>query len=57
MVEAFLTKHTDFVAIPLSLPESIRPQVQEAPVMLQLYPHRHGTDGFFMACLQCGRPS
>ena len=57
IVEAFLTKHTDFIAIPLSLPESIRPQAQEAPVMLQLYPHRHGTDGFFMACLQRGQPS
>jgi len=55
IVKAFLTKHADFAAMPLSLPESIRPRAQEAPVMLQLYPHRHGTDGFFMACLQRGQ--
>jgi len=54
IVEAFLAKHADFSAMPLSLPESIRPQEQEAPAMLQLYPHQHGTDGFFMACLQRG---
>lgn len=47
VVTEFLSRHTDFAAVPFRLPGGI-----EAPDgMLTLWPHRHGTDGFFIAKL------
>ncbi|MFO7173163.1 MAG: 16S rRNA (cytosine(967)-C(5))-methyltransferase RsmB [Bacillota bacterium] len=53
VVEAFLAEHPDFRPDDLTpfLPEALRgePGVQEG--WIQLLPHRHGTDGFFIARL------
>jgi 16S rRNA (cytosine967-C5)-methyltransferase len=51
-VDHFLTRHPDFVAVPLSeawLPDASIPG--EGPY-LSLTPRRHGTDGFFGAVLE-----
>ncbi len=50
VVEDFLKNHPDFALIPLHLPDSLSEQGQGG--MLQLWPHIHGTDGFFMARMQ-----
>ena len=48
VVANFLSKNGCFVAEPFSLPGGI-----SAPEgMLTLWPHRHGTDGFFIAKLR-----
>ncbi len=46
VVEAFLARHPEFTLEPVGgcLPESRREEK-----MLQLYPQRDGTDGFFIA--------
>lgn len=53
VVNAFLDRHSDFTAVPLQLPEPIG-TVPEG--QLTLWPHIHGTDGFFMACLERKEP-
>ena len=45
VVEAFLKDHPDFALAPFDLPGIGR--VEDG--MLTLWPHVHGTDGFFMA--------
>jgi len=47
VVKAFLASRPDFVADDLPLPESVAQDVGG-----YLYPHRHGTDGFFIARLR-----
>ena len=49
VVRAFLKQHGDFVLEQFRLPEPIG-CVEEG--MLTLWPHRHGTDGFFFARLR-----
>lgn len=48
VVEAFLAKEKRFTLESFTLPGPIG----TAPGMLTLWPHRHGTDGFFMAKLR-----
>lgn len=45
----FLVKHNDFTLDDFSLPGGLR---SEGGGMLTLWPHRHGTDGFFIARLK-----
>lgn len=47
-VRAFLDKEKGFTLLPLELPE---PFGRVAEGMLTLWPHRHGTDGFFFALM------
>ena len=49
VVEAFLAEHQEFSRVPFTLPGEIG-TVTEG--YITLYPHIHGTDGFFMAKLQ-----
>ncbi|MCL4424715.1 MAG: 16S rRNA (cytosine(967)-C(5))-methyltransferase RsmB [Firmicutes bacterium] len=57
VVEGFLKRHPDFAREDLRpfLPEGLHkvPQVDEG--WIQLYPHLHGTDGFFLARLRKGK--
>ena len=48
VVEQFLAKEKDFTLESFELPGPIG----RTPGMLTLWPHRHGTDGFFMAKLR-----
>ncbi len=50
IVNAFLEKHADFSVMPIqdALPKKVE---IEAGEFLQLYPHKHNTDGFFAAVL------
>ncbi len=50
IVNAFLQKHPDFSVLPAkeALPKKIEIETGD---YLQLYPHRHNTDGFFAAVL------
>ena len=50
-VHSFLARHPDFEAddLPAEMPEYRHPR---APRFLQLMPHIHGTDGFFIARLR-----
>ena len=48
VVEQFLAKEKDFILESFELPGPIG----RVPGMLTLWPHRHGTDGFFMAKLR-----
>lgn len=47
-VAAFLDKRKDFIILPLELPQ---PFGRVEAGQLTLWPHRHGTDGFFFALL------
>lgn len=49
VINEFLKNHPDFRLEPLELPE---PVGRVAEGMLTLWPHRHGTDGFFLAKLR-----
>lgn len=49
VVEAFMHTHSEFVLEPFALPEPLG-QVEQG--MLTLWPHQHGTDGFFFAKLR-----
>ena len=49
VLEAFLSEHKDFTLLPFTLPGEIGTVEQG---YITLYPHIHGTDGFFMAKLQ-----
>jgi len=49
VVAAFLATHPDFALTPFSLPD---PVGTAETGMLTLWPHIHGTDGFFMAKLR-----
>jgi len=51
IVKAFLKKHPEFALETFYLPGPIG-QVEEG--MITLWPHRHGTDGFFIAKLRKG---
>ena len=46
-VNAFLEKHSDFTLVPFELPVVGRVEAG----MITLWPHIHGTDGFFIAKL------
>jgi len=48
-VEAFLKKHPEFTIekLPGTIPEALR--AHETPLGLQLFPHRDGVEGFYMA--------
>ena len=50
VTENFLKGHPDFALIPLALPDLFADQGQSG--ILQLWPHIHTTDGFFMARMQ-----
>ncbi len=50
VIEEFLHRHNDFTLIPLDLPRAFNDEGRSG--MLQLWPHIHGTDGFFMARMQ-----
>ena len=54
-ISAFLEAHPDFSvdSLPLSYPESIRSQ--QSPLGLQLFAHRDGVEGFFIARLRRAR--
>ena len=48
VVRRFLAETPDYIAEPFTLPGNL-----DAPEgLLQLWPQRHGTDGFFMAKLR-----
>ena len=49
VAEAFLTDHPQFSLEPFPLPEALG---GEHRAMAALYPHRHGTDGFFICKLR-----
>ena len=49
IVNEFLAKHSEFSAVPFELPGPIG-TVQSGQITL--WPHRHGTDGFFIAKLR-----
>lgn len=54
VVAAFLAAHPDFVPEDLTpfLPPGLRAEPGVTAGWLQLWPHRHGTDGFFLARLR-----
>ncbi|MDP4120132.1 MAG: 16S rRNA (cytosine(967)-C(5))-methyltransferase RsmB [Bacillota bacterium] len=45
----FLAEHSDFAAQPLNLPEKFKSVLNEPENQLTLFPHVHGTDGFFIS--------
>ena len=49
-VRRFLAEHPDFSAVDFALGEEERVESEDG--MLTLLPHKHGTDGFFMAKLE-----
>lgn len=49
IVQAFLAKHPDFALVPAR--ELLTRQELDTGEFLQLYPHKHNTDGFFAAVL------
>lgn len=49
VAEAFLADHPEFSPEPFPLPEALG---GEHRAMVTLYPHRHGTDGFFICKLR-----
>lgn len=49
VVQAFLRKHSEFCLEPFPVPGGLDGKNQG---MLTLYPHRHGTDGFFICKLR-----
>ncbi len=53
VVSDFLSRHPDYQLLPAErfLPEAVGPKVTREG-FLRLFPHRHGTDGFFGAVLQ-----
>ncbi len=52
-VEAFLRDHREFMLLPAAeILRSIGIRIEDEGRFLELYPHRHGTDGFFGAVLQ-----
>lgn len=50
IVQQFLAHHPAFVPDDLYLPETLRNRVRQG--MLQLWPHRDGTDAFFIAAMK-----
>lgn len=44
VVQAFLQKHADFMPVPVKTPLH-----EEEQTRLRMFPHEHGTDGFFVA--------
>ena len=52
VIDAFLARHTDFAVVPAN--EVLHGQriALDTGRFLQLYPHRHGCDGFFAAALE-----
>jgi 16S rRNA (cytosine967-C5)-methyltransferase len=53
VVAAFLTTHPDFQLVPVSgILARQRVQLPATETMLHLYPHIHGTDGFFAAVME-----
>ena len=54
-VEAFLERASRFARVPVGpILERLKVALPDLPQDLRLYPHRHGTDGFFAAVLQLG---
>ena len=57
VIEAFLGKHPEFSIAPAG--KWLGAELTEKCTrdgMLRLYPHRHGTDGFFGAVLERAKP-
>jgi 16S rRNA (cytosine967-C5)-methyltransferase len=54
VVRGFLQDHPEFAASDLTryLPEAWRPDAEGGGSMIQLLPHRHGVEGFFVARLE-----
>ncbi len=54
VVASFLDRHPDFTSFDLRevLPEALREEPSVALGRLSLWPHRHGTEGFFIAGLR-----
>ncbi len=48
----FLEAHGDFAAMPLALPKGMEHGIAEPDNQLTLFPHIHGTDGFFVAAFR-----
>lgn len=57
VIDEFLEKHADFEPAPLTLPgePAAMTLTDEDTSRLVMYPHVHGTDGFFVAGLKCLR--
>ncbi|MBX3729254.1 MAG: RsmB/NOP family class I SAM-dependent RNA methyltransferase [Candidatus Sumerlaeia bacterium] len=51
-IDDFLATHPDFTRVPLTGRAGLREDMILRSGDLQLYPHRHGTDGFFLALLR-----
>ena len=49
VMAAFLADHPEFFPEPLALPAGI---AEDAPGMVTLLPHKHGTDGFYICKLR-----
>ncbi len=50
VVGQFLARHPEFLLVPdLPLPDGLPRLSEDAPGTAMLWPHRHGTDGFFIA--------
>ena len=49
VMAAFLAGHPEFSPEPLALPDGI---AEDAPGMVTLLPHKHGTDGFYICKLR-----
>ncbi|MBQ9346502.1 MAG: 16S rRNA (cytosine(967)-C(5))-methyltransferase RsmB [Oscillibacter sp.] len=50
VTDAFLSKHPEFMRKPFSLPDGF-PGDRETDGSLTLWPHRHGTDGFYLCVM------
>lgn len=51
IVNAFLQKHTDFIVEPIGLPSGLQ-DACTPDGYIQLYPHKHNLEGFFIARLR-----
>ncbi len=51
-IESFLASHSDFARVPFHPHGRLRPDMITPQGDLQLWPHRHGCDGFFLAVLK-----
>jgi 16S rRNA (cytosine967-C5)-methyltransferase len=53
VIEAFLAKHPEFVpAVPMTILSQLGIEEGKDSHEVKLLPHKHGTDGFFIAVLQ-----
>ncbi len=58
IVREFLASHADFEPVTAeALPPSLKGELLPESIGLTLYPHVHGTDGFYMCALQRRKPA